>query len=143
MKFISSSYDEETGKSVVVLQHMGKKFKGVAHVHPSDKEIASSFAGCEYAEIRAMIQALKYERRRMKERADAAIEFVHACECYKGFIKDSKSAKAVYRQLNRRIARVNELADEINDLYKQLEQKQNKRQIIINAVKRYKTKKTK
>jgi N-glycosylase/DNA lyase len=79
----------------------------------------------------------------MKEKADAAIEFVHACECYKGFIKDSKSAKAVYRQLNRRIARVNELADEINDLYKQLEQKQNKRQIIINAVKRYKTKKTK
>ena len=143
MKFISSSYDEETGKSVVVLQHMGKKFKGVAHVHPNDREIASSFAGCEYAEIRAMIQALKYERRRMKERADAAIEFVHACECYKGFIKDSKSAKAVYRQLNRRIARVNELADEINDLYKQLEQKQNKRQIIINAVKRYKTKKTK
>ena len=143
MKFISSSYNEETGKSVVIVQHLGKKFKGVAFVHPSDKENASSFAGCEYAEIRATIQALKYERILMKKKADAAIEFVHACECYKNFIKDSKSAKVVYRQLNRRIARVNKLADEINDLYRQLEQKQTKREIIINAVKRYKTKKAK
>lgn len=140
MKFISSYYDKENGKSTVVMQHLGRRFLGVAHVHPEDQEIASSYAGCEYAEIRATIKALKYERRILKEKADAAIDFVRACECYKDFSKDSKTAKVIYRQINRRIARVNALADQINDLYKALEKKQTKRQIILNAVKHYRSK---
>ena len=143
MKFISSYYDEKDGDSMVVIQHLGKKFIGEASVHPDDKEIASSYAGCEYAELRAKIKALKYERKIEKAKADAALDFVHSCECYKNFIRDSKTAKTIYRQLNRRIAKVNKLADEINELYKQIEQKQVKRQIILNAVKHYKSKKTK
>lgn len=143
MKFIDSFYDETKGFSRVVVQHLGKKFVGVANVHPEDKDIASSFAGCEYAEIRATIKALKYERKILKDKTDAAIDFVHACECYNNFVKDSKTAKTLYRQLNRRIDRVNKITDEINNLYRQLEQKQHQRKIILNAVKRYKTKKTK
>lgn len=143
MKFIDSYYDESTGKSRVIVQHLGKKFTGAAIVHPDDKENASSYAGCEYAEIRATIKALKYERKILKEKADASIDFLHACECYKDFIKDSKTARVMYRQINRRVARVNEITDQINDLYKELEQKQMRRKIIVNAVKHYKTKKNK
>lgn len=143
MKFIDSYYNVETGFSEVWIQHLGVKFRGTATIHPEDKENASSYAGCEYAEIRATIKALKYERKILKAKADASIDFLHACECYKDFIKDSKTAKVMYRQVNRRIARVNEITDQINDLYKELEQKQVRRKIIVNAVKHYKTKKNK
>ena len=62
MKFISSSYDKTTGRSKVVMQHLGVKFIGNAQVHPDEFDKASEYAGCYYAELRATIKALKYER---------------------------------------------------------------------------------
>lgn len=136
MKFISSSYDEETGVSSVTMQHLGKKFTGTAKIHPEEKEKQSAYAGCNYAEIRATIQGLKYERKLAKAKADEAIDFVKSCECYAQFDKDSPSAKAMYRQLNQRIKKVNDLADEINNLYRSLEMFIKRREIILNAMER-------
>ena len=60
---ISSNYDEETGISKVsILTDLGA-FEGVAKLHPEDKEIASRFAGCRYAEERAII---KYAKMKIK-----------------------------------------------------------------------------
>lgn len=139
MKFISSSYDPETGISKVVMQHLGIKFTGTARLHPED-ERGSSFAGCEYAEIRAIIKALKYERKLAKQKADMAIDFVKSCECYKKFTKESPSAKAVYRQLNQRIKKVNDITDEINHYLLLLDKNIHSRQIVLNALEKKKTK---
>lgn len=138
MKFISSSYSPKTGKSEVVMQHLGVKFKGTAQLHPDDQEHASNFAGCYLAELRAKILALKYERYLAKKKSDDAIDFMKSCENYAAFDPESPTAKAMFRQINRRIKKVNDLTDEINELLKELDMTQRRRQIVLNAIKRNK-----
>lgn len=142
MQFISSNYEvnEIEAISTVTVQHLGKKFDGYAWGHPDDKENWSEFAGCSYAETRAMIEALKYERKLAKEKADAAIDFLKSCECYKNFDKDSETAKVLYRQINQRVKKVNDLADKINDLYIELDKSIKRRNVVINALKRKRSK---
>ena len=138
MKFINSSYDPETGLSTVTMQHLGIKFLGSAQLHPDDRETASRYGGCVIAELRAAISALKYERTIAKQKADEAIDFMKACEGYANFDKDSPTAKVMYRQVNRRIKRVNDITDEINNLMKEIQEQIYKRKIVINAIKRKK-----
>lgn len=60
---INSNYDEATGISkTVILTDLGS-FEGFAKLHPDDKENASRFAGCRYAEERALI---KYAKMKIK-----------------------------------------------------------------------------
>lgn len=142
MKFIKSYYNYETGESKVIMQHLGVKFSGKAQRHPED-ELNSNFIGCEYAEIRAIIKALKYERKLAKMKSDEAIDFVKACECYKDFNKNDPTAKVLYRQLNRRIQKVNNLTDQINVLYRVIENKKINSRIYSSAFKNLKAKKDK
>lgn len=116
MKFISSSYDKETGISTVTMQHLGVKFKGAAKVHPEEKETASEFIGCHYAEQRATISALKYELELAKNDAKICQNFVKSLECYSKFNKKEESAKSVYKQLNIKLKKVKDLTTAINNL---------------------------
>lgn len=141
MKFISSSYDKDSGTSYVTVQHLGKKFKGIAHVHPDEKEYASEFAGCDYAEIRAMIKAYKYERKIAKIKSDEAIDFVKSCLCYKDFNKDDPSAIVVKRQLQKRIDRVNKITNKINILINILDEKIKQRSEYHKKIKKIKEQK--
>lgn len=138
MKFISSSYDPNTGKSEVVMQHFGIKFIGIAQIHPDDWENASSYEGCFIAENRAIILALKYERHLAKKKSDEAIDLLKACEHYTKFDKDSPTAKVLYRQVNRRIKRVNDITDKINNIYKAIEMHTHARSTVLKAIKRKK-----
>ena len=135
MKFISSSYNPETGISTVVMQHLGIKFIGTAQLHPDDRDHASHFEGCWLAEQRAIILALKYERYMAKKKSDEAIDFLKSCECYSNFDKDSPTAKSIYRQVNRRIKKVNDITDKINETLKCIELHQNSRKTVLNAIK--------
>ena len=116
MKFISADYNKENGHSTVIVQHLGRKFVGEGRFNPEDKSGASEFAGCTYAETRATIKALKYELNIAKNKMREAQDFVKSCECYKDFDPNSPSAKVFYRQLNRRIKRVEDLKNEIKTM---------------------------
>ena len=117
MIFKRSWYDAETGRSTVKVEHLGKCFFGEAKLNPADRDRASEIIGCQYAEARAQIKALKYEMKLEKAKCEECRKFVKACEMCKDWDPDSKVAKVVYRQLSRRIKKVNALADEINSLY--------------------------
>lgn len=134
MKFISSSYDPETGVSTVTMQHLGKKFLGTAKLHPDEKEKGSKYAGCYYAELRAVISALKYERKIAKIEADTCLNFVKSLECYSKFNKEDESAKSVYRLLNRKIKRVNDITDTINSNMRQIQTAIINRSIVTKAL---------
>ena len=140
MKFITSDYDEVSGLSEVVMQHFGIKFKGYAQVHPEEKK-PSKYAGCRFAELRATIDALKYERTLLKNKSDMALDFVKSLECYADFDKESPTAKCIYRQLNKRISKVNEVTDEINEALEELETTIRQREMVTNAIDRKKDKK--
>jgi hypothetical protein len=140
MKFIDSDYDEVSGISSATVQHLGKKFTEQAYLHPEDKN-ASKYAGCRFAESRAIIKALKYERALAKNKADMALDFVKALECYAGFDKNSPEAKLMYRQLNKRIQKVNDITDSINAQIQDLDIAIRQRSIVVNALERKKTEK--
>ena len=135
MKFISSYYNEEKGYSEVVVQHLGVKFTGKAQVHPEEKN-PSEYAGCQYAEIRAEIAALKYERKIEKQKTDTIISFLKACKCYKYYNMEDDTSKVLHRQLNKNIDKVNSLTDEIDKRYKELNILPKKREVTIKAIQR-------
>lgn len=56
IKLIHSEYNEETGRSYVKIATECGIFDGEAFLHPDDAEFASKYAGCEYAETRALIK---------------------------------------------------------------------------------------
>lgn len=138
MKFLNNAFDRKSGFSMVTLQHLGKKFTGFAKVHPDDENTATEFAGCTYAESRAYIKAMKYERNKAKEEAEICRKFIKACEGYKNWDPTSPSARAAYRQLNRRIKKVNELTDIITDEIFMLNHKIKQRDAVLKALERNK-----
>ena len=114
MKFIESHIFNKSPETIyVTMQHLGVKFIDMARCHPDDMENYSEYAGGELAELRATVKALKYERKIAKKKSDEALDFVKSCEGYAKFDPESNTAKVMYRQLNRRIKRVNDLTDEI------------------------------
>ena len=143
MKFFHSHYNKEEGISSVIMKHLGADFIGNAHVHPDDKEKASEYMGGAIAETRAVIKALKYERKLLKENAEVCRKFIKACECYKGWDPESPTARAAYRQLNRRIKAVNDITDEINDRMFNLERHIWKRDALLTKLAKYKQNKLK
>ena len=138
MKLIESYFNEALGKSISVVRHKKIKYHGFAWVHPEDKEIASKYTGCRYAEMRAEIKALKHEYKKEKQSCEECKKFVKACSQYKNFDKESPTAKAMYRQLNRRIKRVNDLADQINQKIQDLEIAIKQKDIVHKALERKK-----
>ena len=111
IKFIYSKTIKEKWSWVIV--EMGKKkYYGSAKRHEEDSW--SEFTGCRYAEQRAEIKALKDYHKQKKAECESIRKFIHSLECYKDFDKENPTAKTVYRQLNKRIREVNEIADEIN-----------------------------
>ena len=119
MRLVNAYLDEKTGKSYATVEHniggVKRRFEGMAKAHP-EEEHTSRFTGCRYAEMRAQIKALKAERAYMISKCEECRNFVKACSQYKGWDKNSTTAKAIYRQLNKRIKAVNELTNRINQL---------------------------
>lgn len=113
-KFLDSITDKRAGTSTVFIEYKNHSFRGKAKLHPEDDW--SEFIGCSYAEIRAQIEALKWELKQKKAACDECRKFVKAVSQYKIFNKEDGSAKAMYRQLNRRIKEVNKIVDKINSL---------------------------
>ena len=117
MRFINANYDKDLGKSIAIVEHNKQFFTGVAKAHPDDKEHASEYRGCSLAETRAMIAALRDERKKLVKETETCRKFIKACSCHKNWNKEESSAKIAYHQLNVRIKAINKLSDRINALY--------------------------
>lgn len=112
MKFINSYVDKEIRMSEVIIEHKGKEFAGFADCHPEDAW--SDYIGCKFAELRATLKALKYEYKIEKAKVDEIQKFITIVEQYKNFNKEDGTAKAMYRQLNRRLKNLKAIEEDIN-----------------------------
>jgi predicted nucleic acid-binding Zn-ribbon protein len=63
IRLYSSNFDENTGISTATIATDYGFFSATSKLHEEDLDISSSYAGCEYAEIRATI---KYIRKRIE-----------------------------------------------------------------------------
>lgn len=60
---IEADYNEETGVSTVMIDTDLGAFYGKAKLHDEDKDYASRYTGCRYAETRATIKYLKMKQK--------------------------------------------------------------------------------
>ena len=143
MRLVNSIYNEDLGTSVCEVVHKKQTYAGLSRLHPEDKEagLGSKYTGCRYAELRAEIKALKDEYKKEKIACEECRKFVKACSQYKNFDKESPTAKVMFRQLNCRIKRVNNLADQINQKMVNLETAIKQKEIVSKALERKKGKK--
>ena len=111
MKFADSWTCQEDGTSEVWIEHRKDLYHGYAKCHPNDEW--SEFTGCRLAEMRAKLKAYKAEYFIAKQNYEECRKFVNAIKQYKKFNAEDGSAKAMFRQLNRRAIEVNELNKKI------------------------------
>lgn len=69
-KIIEAAYDPEQGVSYVVKSGRWGTFVGIAACADDDRDVASDFTGCNFAEYKCDIQAQKEKARYYKARFD-------------------------------------------------------------------------
>ena len=143
MRLIDAKFDQKSGVSQAEVEHLGKHFFAIAKCHPDDMNEISKFAGCGYAETRAIIKALKWERKRKMRECEIIRKFVKAVGQYAKFNSEDPSAKAMYRQLNRRIKEVNAITEEINKEMQGLQTAIAQRDVVKRAIARRRARKIK
>ena len=83
MKTIYSEYNKETGISKVIIGTECGHFTGISRLHPEDKDIESNFAGCHYAEMRALIKYMKRKAANLQNQIDILKNTIKMLSCEK------------------------------------------------------------
>lgn len=135
---IDAVYGEATGVSFATIKYRGNEYTAFTKLHEEDKDKASKYAGCRFAEQKAQIKALKAELRNEKAKCDAIKDYIKSVCQYGTFDKDSPTAKAMFRQLNVRVKRVDALVDEINQMIQDYDTDIRQRDIVTAAIQRKK-----
>lgn len=115
-------YDEETGVSKVRIQTPYGVFKGKAKLHPDDINYDSRYAGCELAELRAVIKAYKFKKK--------IYTAVYDELCKLGNCKKVAKEKEQITQI------IDNLTIDINELTSDIEGKIKARNHIIERIKK-------
>lgn len=93
-----SEFNSITGISTVTIKTKLGKFTGKTKLHSDDKDYISNYAGCQYAEMRAIEQYMKARVKIIKER----LKGIEICEAAmkntKGYNDKSIEAKAFRKQ---------------------------------------------
>ena len=79
-------------------------------------------------------KALKDELKQKRVACDECRKFVNAVTNYANFDPKTPTAKAMFRQLNRRIKEVNNIIDEINATQEGLEKSIRQHTVVVNAI---------
>lgn len=134
IKLLQSNFDEETGISSVTIGTDYGQFHATSKLHNEDLDISSSYAGCEYAEMRAII---KY----MKKRIEVINNQIKGLENYQKQLLDRadynpKSSENIVLRKQLEILN-NEKKDwhrKKDSLTNSLIMKMNSRRVIVDAI---------
>lgn len=136
-KLIEANYNAETGVSIVVIGCSLGQFVGTAKVHPEeDEDFKSRFFGCELAERRAYIKALKALRREYKNKVAALNEvnsIVKSLKGYNHYTNECRKIRRVIYEYQNKIANVETIIKAVQDDINELPQKRAEYLAIINS----------
>ena len=99
MKTIESNYNEVTGTSEVKVATDLGIITAYAYLHPDDAEIASHFAGCRYAEMRAGIKYMKLKIKITKYQLEPLKRIYTSLISNKFCNKNSKGFKKLEKEI--------------------------------------------
>ena len=134
IKMIKSNFDEITGISEVTIATDIGEFSGTSKLHDEDRNISSSFAGCQYAEMRAVIKYMKRKIHDLDMQIKGLTDFQSSLKCRKDYnhisIENSKARRRIY-ELNKQ----KEIwKKRINSLYERMLRNMEQREKVIEKI---------
>lgn len=134
IKMIKSNFDEITGISEVTIATDIGEFSGTSKLHDEDRNISSSFAGCQYAETRAVIKYMKRKIHDLDMQIKGLTDFQSSLKCRKDYnhisIENSKARRRIY-ELNKQ----KEIWEKrINSLYERMLRNMEQREKVIEKI---------
>lgn len=120
MKLITN-YDEELGISRATLFVENNLFAGMTFLREEDADVASSFAGCQFAEIKAKIKYLKHLYKRENLKLQAIKNLYHQITQLKEFEYDehTRTCRHIRKQIHIKTQEVNNIKDYYEYLQKE------------------------
>lgn len=135
-KMKMSNYDKESGVSIVSLATDLGEFTGVSRLHEDDRENASSFFGCEIAELRALIAYSKRRKMIVAQQYKAIKDMYKNLEQMKAFNKESVEARKIRRKLYELSEEWNQWKDNINSLESEIVARCTARDAMLKNIKK-------
>ena len=134
IKMIKSNFDEITGLSEVTIATDIGEFSGTSKLHDEDRNISSSFAGCQYAEMRAVIKYMKRKMHDLDMQIKGLTDFQSSLKCRKDYnhisIENSKARRRIY-ELNKQ----KEIWEKrMNSLYERMLRNMEQREKVIEKI---------
>ena len=132
-KLVKSNYDKEDGISFVEIQTDYGNFCDYSFLSPDDKDVASSFLGCELAEYRATIQYFE----KCLTRVNIQINCLEDLK-----LRFNQEEPVLEKRLKQYKDYKKEIIDNIASLKEVINNKLENRLVIIDHMKKLKEKKT-
>ena len=134
IKMVKSNFDEITGISEVTIATDIGEFSGTSNLHDEDRNISSSFAGCQYAEMRAVIKYMKRKMHDLDMQIKGLTDFQSSLKCRKDYnhicVENSKARRRIY-ELNKQ----KEIWEKrMNSLYERMLRNMEQREKVIEKI---------
>jgi hypothetical protein len=99
-KLIRSNFDEQTGVSSATIATDLGFFTGYAQLAEEDKAVASTFCGCRYAELRAILKYIKKRISLYSHKIQTLNNYFLYLKSRKDFDEESVECKKLYKYIN-------------------------------------------
>ena len=99
IKLLNSNYDEETGISTASIQTDYGIFTSTSKLHEEDKDIVSTYAGCQYAETKAILKYMKYRTKLIKQQIKGLEDCQKALMNLKDYNHNSVENRTIRKQI--------------------------------------------
>lgn len=139
-KILYSNFNKDTGISTTIIRNKYGTFKGRSKLHDSDKEYASNYAGCRFAEMKANIKCLKKQKADKQLRLTELNHFKKILEDIKGYNPESLEARKLRKRIYILNKEIQQLDDTINKAAAALKQEIQERDKALAFLKNIKMK---
>lgn len=136
IKTIFSDYNGDTGISTVKIATDCGLFEGKAYLHPEDKEegLASNYAGCRYAELRAVIKYATRKKSLLTSELNALTRVQNELESTKDYSPKSTAARILQRNIYLVTEDITQCTENIKSLKKRLRDTIQTRENVIEKI---------
>lgn len=134
IKLLNSNYDKDTGISKVTILTEYGKFSAKSKLHEEDKEISSSFAGCQYAEIKAIIKYIKYKIKLINQQIKGLENCTKVLMGRKEYNHNSVENRTIRKQIYLLKKQKKNLADKVLSLEDKMIRTMEQREKIIKKI---------
>ena len=109
-------WDDQMGVCRCCLRYRNDKYLGFAYVHPLDADMISEKVGQEIAYNRAMINALKDQKKNLKLELKGLNSLYYSMKHSPHFNTKSYEAKMLYRQIKMRMDDIESIDEAIQNI---------------------------